>query len=69
MAEELKCAACGSTNLDEGRLYSSTQELVYKSKKQRRLSLAIGTSASACLECGFVQLRVDPGELKKKRKD
>ncbi len=62
-----QCPKCGGS-MDEGRVPKGLNLLSgYKSSSQKHFSFEINfEKARACLECGYVELYLDPEKLKKK---
>ena len=63
--EEYRCPKCNGA-MDEGRM-SAGNPIGYVSQKQTGMIRKPTTiqQARACLSCGYVEMYVDPNELKK----
>ena len=63
-----KCPKCGG-EMDKGRVPIGLRFLVgYKSLRHKRWSFEVNPKgARACLQCGFLELYLDPRELESKR--
>ena len=57
------CGKCASEKLNPGWL--TPIYLYYPSKNKKLLSTSPRIFASACLECGYIELNIDQDELKK----
>ena len=64
--EEYRCPRCNEP-MDEGHVSFSGSTAGYVSKKQTGMVRRATTiqRARACLNCGYVELHLDPNELKK----
>ena len=64
--EEYRCPRCNET-MDEGHVSFSGSSAGYVSKKQTGMIRRATTiqQARACPNCGYVELHLDPNELKK----
>ena len=62
------CPKCGG-EMDDGRIPKGLNWLSgYKSNSQKHFSLELNfEKAKACLECGYVEMYLDPEKLKRKR--
>jgi len=62
-----KCPKCGGS-MDKGRVPKGLNLLSgYKSDSQKHFSFEVNfQKAKACLECGYVELYLDPSELRSK---
>lgn len=63
-----KCTKCKSGRIDKGYLHDYAG-IQYKSEKFSswgKLFSGIKNTAYACLDCGYVELYVDPDKLNKK---
>jgi len=63
------CPKCGGA-MDEGRIPAGLKNLFgYKSLDQRHFTTECNVEkARACVDCGYLELYVDPAELRKKHK-
>jgi predicted nucleic-acid-binding Zn-ribbon protein len=61
MNKEPTCMKCGSKDLEMGTLPEG-----FRPKQIKFLSLlgSVRITAQACLDCGFLELNVDPQEVK-----
>ena len=66
MADE--CPKCGG-QMDEGRVPTPQKFLIgYKSDNQKHFSMETNVQkAKACLNCGYLELYIDPDDLKSKK--
>ena len=66
---EPACPKCGG-QMDEGRIPSPLKFLLgYKSDDQKHFSFDSNIQkAKACLDCGYLELFLNPEELKSKKK-
>ena len=64
--EDYRCPRCNET-MDEGHVSFSGSAAGYVSKKQTGMIRKPATiqKARACANCGYVEMYVDPNELKK----
>ena len=64
--EEYRCPRCNEP-MDEGHVSFSSSAAGYVSKKQTGMVRRAATikGARACPNCGYVELYLDPNELKK----
>jgi predicted nucleic-acid-binding Zn-ribbon protein len=65
--EEYRCPRCNET-MDEGQVsFSGSTTAGYVSKKQTGMVRRAATikQARACPHCGYVEMYLDPNELKK----
>lgn len=64
--EEHRCPRCNEP-MDEGHVSFSGSAAGYVSKKQTGMVRRAATikAARACLNCGYVEMYLDPNELKK----
>jgi len=66
MNEEKKCLRCGGTNLQPSNLQSTGK--IYSRPKDAKLVTVLTTgvpvSALICLDCGHVEVVVDPEKAK-----
>ena len=66
MNEEKKCLRCGGTNLTAGD-FQSTGKIYSRPKNAKMSSLLITgvlVSSIICLDCGYLELNVDPKKVK-----
>ena len=66
MNEEKKCLRCGGTNLTDGD-FQSTGKIYSRPKNAKMSSLLITgvlVSSIICLDCGYLELNVDPNKVK-----
>ena len=66
MNEEKKCLRCGGTNLTAGD-FQSTGKIYSRPKNAKMSSLLITgvlVSSIICLDCGYLELNVDPNKVK-----
>ena len=64
--EAYNCPRCNEP-MDEGHISSSGSNAGYVSKKQTGMirRAAVIKQARACMNCGYVEMVLDPNELKK----
>ncbi len=64
------CPKCGGS-MDNGRIPAGLKYFFgYKSLDQKRFTMECTIEkARACEDCGYLELYVDPAELKRKHKD
>ncbi len=64
------CPKCGGA-MDDGRIPIPLKYLFgYKSSDQKHLTMESNVDkARACVDCGYLELYVNPDEIRKKRKD
>jgi hypothetical protein len=62
---ENRCTHCGSENVCIGTVWGN-QHLRFRPENMKFLTLSFGAKAKAiaCLECGTMNFRVDPDEVK-----
>lgn len=66
MNEEKKCLRCGGTNLTAGD-FQSTGKIYSRPKHAKMSSLLITgvlVNSIICLDCGYLELNVDPKKVK-----
>jgi predicted nucleic-acid-binding Zn-ribbon protein len=66
MNENKKCLRCGGTNLTAGD-FQSTGKIYSRPKNAKMSSLLITgvlVSSIICLDCGYLELNVDPDKVK-----
>lgn len=69
MEKTIKCSKCNSTNIDDGYLYTvgmGNFGVKYFTNNPKGLFkiAAEKIDAMACLDCGNIDLRIEPGKLK-----
>ena len=66
MNEEKKCLRCGGTNLTDGDFQSTGK--IYSCPKNAKMSAIFITgvlvSSIICLDCGYLELNVNPDKVK-----
>ena len=66
MNDEKKCLRCGGTNLTDADFRSTGK--IYSCPKNAKLSALLITgvlvNATICLDCGYLELKVDPDKVK-----
>jgi predicted nucleic-acid-binding Zn-ribbon protein len=63
MSEGKNCLRCGSSNIEAG-VFQSTGKIYYRPQKASVLSGGVVVDAKTCLDCGHVELVVDPEKAK-----
>jgi hypothetical protein len=71
MSMKVRCASCGGSNLQPGKLSGYGGRTAFIPDNIRFLTLSQGARVSAvvCMDCGSITLRADPSDIAPLLKD